>query len=453
MSPGDLETVLDRVSERVTPDADERARMEAVAAEVISRIEAALADLPVDGDAIQVGSTARNTWMSGDRDVDVFVRFSPQLDRADLEAYGLEVGRSVLPEGREEYAEHPYVTGDLEGFDVDVVPCYRVDDPTAIRSAVDRTPFHTEYLADNLGDSQAAEVRVFKRFLQGIGAYGSDLRTRGFSGYLAELLVLVYGDAEGVFRAAAAWQPPVELDPAEHGEASFDDPLIVIDPTDPERNVAAVVSPENVARVQHFARELLADPEPSVFYPSEPPTISPTAVRAAIDQRGTDPIAIVFETPDLVEDQLYPQLRRSRNGLVRGLAEAGFETLRATTFADDEQAVILVEPRVGELPAVDRHEGPPIHVREHAERFYEGYADAEVTGPFIDGDRYVVEREREYRTAAAYVEAELQEVSLGVHVSEALQTDYEVLVGTAVADLAPRFGTELGRYFHPSPRD
>src|SRR6056297_2373000 len=234
-----LDRVLAQVHRRVDPDADERAALEAVAEELLDRAESAATERHPDADVMLVGSTARDTWISGDRDVDVFVRFPPDIDRETLERDGLAVGHETLPEGHEEYAEHPYVTGERDGFAVDVVPCYRLDAATDIRSAVDRTPFHTTYLQERLDDALAGEVRLAKAFLKGIGVYGSDLRTRGFSGYLTELLVLEYGGFREFLDAAADWHPPVELDPEEHGTESFGDALVMIDPTDPERNVAA----------------------------------------------------------------------------------------------------------------------------------------------------------------------------------------------------------------------
>ena len=188
----EVDTVVERVRERVEPDDDERARLESVVEELTAPAEAAFAGLPVEADVVLAGSTARETWLAGERDVDLFVRLPPDLDREQLREYGLTVGHAVV-DGREEYAEHPYVVGELDGFGVDVVPCYALDDATEIRSAVDRTPFHTRYVRDRLDRERASDVRVAKQFLTGIGVYGSDLRTRGFSGYLTALLVLEYG--------------------------------------------------------------------------------------------------------------------------------------------------------------------------------------------------------------------------------------------------------------------
>ncbi|SNZ12085.1 tRNA nucleotidyltransferase (CCA-adding enzyme) [Natronoarchaeum philippinense] len=452
MTDEEFAAVVEGVRETVDPSTAERERMEGVAQELRRRAEGAVDELPVDADVLQVGSTARNTWISGDRDIDVFVRFPTELDREELEEYGLDVGHSALPEGHEEYAEHPYVKGVVDGFDIDLVPCYDVEDAAAIRSAVDRTPFHAEYVAGRLDADLAADVRLAKQFLTGIGVYGSDLRTRGFSGYLTELLVLAYGGFREFVEAAAEWHPPVELDPEDHGDETFDDPLVVIDPTDPERNVAAVLSADNVARLQHYARDLLADPREELFFADQPAPLSDAAVEAAIAERGTTPVAIRFAAPDVVEDQLYPQLSRSLDGITEALDRRGFDVVRSTAMAD-ETAVLLAELAVDERPAIERHEGPPVHVREHAAGFFEKYADDESAyGPFVEGERYVVERPREFETAAAFLRSDqLLDVRLGTHVASALEADHEALIGEEVASLAGEFGVELAQYFEPEP--
>ncbi|MFC3958897.1 CCA tRNA nucleotidyltransferase [Halovivax cerinus] len=460
-----LADVLSTVLARVEPDADERAAMQAVAADLLERAEAAVTERHPDADVMLVGSTARDTWISGDRDVDVFVRFPPAVDRETLERDGLAVGHETLPGGHEEYAEHPYVTGERDGFAVDVVPCYRLDDATDIRSAVDRTPFHTTYLQERLDEDLAGSVRLAKAFLKAIGVYGSDLRTRGFSGYLTELLVLEYGGFRPLIEAAADWHPPVRLDPEDHGETAssresdagdaerpFDDPLIVIDPTDPGRNVAAVCSAENVARFQHYARALLADPGLDQFESDEPAPLAPADLEAVLADRATTPVAIRLDAPDLVDDQLYPQLERSRAGLVDALNRRGFDVCRSDAWADDS-AVLWAELAVAERPAVEHHEGPPVAVREHATDFFDAYADdPAVYGPFVDGNRYVVERERAFRSAAAFLDSDaVFEIRLGAHVETALEDTYELLVGDDVTALCDEFGGELAAYFDPRP--
>ncbi len=452
----ELDAVLSRVRERVLPDPEERDRLRATAGTLTDRTREAIDDLPVEADVVQVGSTARGTWVSGDRDIDLFVRFPADLDRAELEEYGLAVGHAVLPDGHEEYAEHPYVKGVYDGFDVDLVPCHDVDAATELVSAVDRTPFHDAYLTEQLDDELAADVVLAKAFLKGIGAYGSDLRTEGFSGYLTELLVAELGGFVPLVESARSWHPPVEFDPEGHAERTFDDALVVVDPTDPTRNVAAVLSAANLARFQHYARDLLADPRESLFHPPEYEPLNAAEVRDHLDRREATPVAVVFDAPDLVDDQLWPQLRRSLDGVVRGLNDRGFEVLRDQAMVDDEgdRAALYAEVETPTRPAVIRHEGPPVAVRKHAADFYESYADdvdPDTYGPFIDGDRYVVEREREFTTVRGYLESDAAvDVALGARV-EPVFAGRDVLVGDTVATLADGFGTALRRFYEPNP--
>ncbi|HKJ59299.1 MAG TPA: nucleotidyltransferase domain-containing protein, partial [Halobacteriales archaeon] len=81
--------VADAVLERVEPDDAERDRLDSVVGTLIDRTADALSDLQVDAEPAHVGSTARDTWIAGDRDVDVFVRFPTALSREELEDYGL----------------------------------------------------------------------------------------------------------------------------------------------------------------------------------------------------------------------------------------------------------------------------------------------------------------------------------------------------------------------------
>jgi tRNA nucleotidyltransferase (CCA-adding enzyme) len=452
MSEG-LDEVVATIRKRVSPDTTERAKLRQTAETIIQQTRDSVGELPVTADVLQVGSTARGTWIAGDRDIDIFVAFPPSLDREQLADYGLEVGHAVLPAGHEEYAEHPYVVGERNGYAIDLVPCYAVDDATQIQSAVDRTPFHTQYLSSRLDDDLPAEIRVTKQFLKSIGVYGSDLRNRGFSGYLTELLIVQFGGFRQFIEAVTDWEPPVRFDPEGHGTTTFDDPLVVVDPTDPERNVAAVCSETNVARLQHYARELQSEPQVSLFEPSGPDAYDQSEIERAVRQRGTTPVAVRFEAPDIVPDQLWPQLRKSLDGIEQELDRRGFETVRSVALAQQDDAALLLELAVSRLPAIERHKGPPVHVREHATGFYDTYADdPDVTGPYIAGDRYVVERKREYETAPEVLNSNaIFDVSLGPHIESALESGYELLVGTGIADLATPFGTEIADYFEPKP--
>jgi len=156
--------------------------------------------------AMRVGSAARDTWLAQDHDLDIFLGVPEEGDLGEA----MELARLVAPEHEERYAEHPYVHALVDGFEVDLVPCYLVDDASRLKSAVDRTPFHTRYIIARIAGLED-DVLLLKQFLKGIGVYGSELKTGGFSGYLVELLVILYRSFPDVLRAASHWRPDTVL--------------------------------------------------------------------------------------------------------------------------------------------------------------------------------------------------------------------------------------------------
>jgi tRNA adenylyltransferase (EC 2.7.7.25) len=228
--------------------------------------------------------------------------------------------------------------------------------------------------------------------------------------------------------------------------------------------VAAVLSTANLARVQHFARDLLADPRETLFDRPDRDPLDAERVRQAFATRETTPVALRLTAPNAVDDQLWPQLRRSLSGIAGELDRRGFDVFRSDALAqpyeagetagtDGRAVVLLFELAVPERPRVERHEGPPVHVRDHARSFVESYAGDDAHGPFIQGDRYVVERERQFTTARAFLESDaLLDVALGAAIERSLADEYDLLVGAELGQLAEAFGTQLARYLDPTPR-
>ena len=107
-----------------------------------------------------VGSYARNTWLRENLEIDVFILFPEDTPREELEKRGLKIGKSVLDEYEIRYAEHPYVHGKVKGVEVDIVPCYKLTSPENIKSAVDRTPFHHEWLKDRVKGMELSLIHI-----------------------------------------------------------------------------------------------------------------------------------------------------------------------------------------------------------------------------------------------------------------------------------------------------
>jgi tRNA nucleotidyltransferase (CCA-adding enzyme) len=88
---------------------------------------------------------------------------------------------------------------------VNVVPCYAVG-PKQWKSAADRSPYHVDLVRSLPADSKT-QMKLLKRFMKSIGVYGAEIQTQGFSGYVAEVLVMKHGSLEGVLGWFADFHP------------------------------------------------------------------------------------------------------------------------------------------------------------------------------------------------------------------------------------------------------
>jgi tRNA nucleotidyltransferase (CCA-adding enzyme) len=348
------------------------------------------------------GSAGRGTCVSGDRDIDIFLMFPEDLDRQELENRGLDIGEETFKqfEGsyNVEYAEHPYTKGEIEGFEIEIVPCYDTD-PEDIQSAVDRSPHHARWVKENLSKEQKEDVVLLKSFLKSGGLYGSSLKIQGFSGYLCEILIHEYGSFRDLMEEAKGWREETLIDPENHHdelprelENKFsEDSLMVIDPVDSERNVAAVLTTENYARFIH--RSWRFDRKPGVnFFREEETEVDRFTVQKEIEERG-DFIVVEFDRIDEPEDIVYPQMRKCMARLedvIRGhefrVYESGFHV--------GEKIRMFFELDLS-LPGVRYQKGPKVfHGPQHLDEFTSKYENT-----FVRDERIYAKVEREFMEA------------------------------------------------------
>lgn len=436
----------DEVLSRIRPDSAERQKICGVAGRLVDAVnETGIAR------GMVVGSIARSTWVSGEHDIDIFLLFSPDISREALEEQGLMLARRIATRFtttfHEKYAEHPYISASIDGYDIDLVPCFDVPSAAAIQSAVDRTPFHTRYITDRI-NGLIDDVLLLKQFARAGGIYGSDQMTEGFSGYLCELLVLKYGGFTPLLAAASAWRPGIVIDIEDHAEKKFTEPLVVIDPVDPRRNVAAAVSLTRMMGFVELARGYTATPSAAFFELPRPPVFTREELAATLADRGTYLFAVTFASPPLIPEIVVPQLKRSVAVIAELLERNGFPVHNARYELGDRRCLFLFELTTRGLPAIRIHSGPPLWNRENAEKFFDKYAMGEAGGlPFISAGKYAVEVAREYPDAKSLLTSgAILGTSLGKHVRQSLESGFSVAEGADC--FSPEFAAFIAAFFH-----
>ena len=363
----------------------------------------------INAEPILVGSVAKGTHLKNP-DLDVFILFSTDYSQDEMEKYGLEIARAVLSNAISKYAEHPYLRGKWMDFDVDVVPSYHVGRADMKITAVDRTPFHTEYVRKNLPEEMRDDVRLLKAFMKGVGIYGAEARVQGFSGYLCELLVIKYGSFLNVLKNAVRWKRRVRIYIDEGDFKRFNDPLVFIDPVDSNRNVASAVSERSKSMMTFASRQFLKNPSIKFFFPDPIVPLSDESLLRKISERKTVIFVVKFQKPELIDDVLYPQMRRTMDAFVAILND--FHPLSAFYFIDGSNAYFIIELERDELPVVRRHEGPPVWT-DNADEFYDKWKNDAFRGPYVDGYRIYADVGRKLRTVEEVLRNGVKNYKLG----------------------------------------
>ncbi|MCX6817967.1 MAG: CCA tRNA nucleotidyltransferase [Candidatus Aenigmarchaeota archaeon] len=455
-----FENVIAAVLAEITPSQRERDEFSAVLDSIESAADVVIKPLRLEKTI--AGSFIRDTWLADKKEMDLFIMFPVSYSRERLEKTGLEVGKKIIRKLKGKYAiayaEHPYVKGVVKGFSVDIVPCYKVESASKIKSAVDRTPFHNMYILENLKPAMAADVRLLKQFCKAMDVYGSDIRTLGFSGYLCELLIINYKNFTGLAATANKWKYGTFIDLQKHGappssERFKGQPLVVIDPTDPKRNVAASLSEENFLKFIDGCRNFMKKPVKSFFHIKKIP-LKPSELIKILKGRGTEVLFVEFKRPNVVDDILWSQMRKTASRLKKLMQENDFNVTGHDVWSDEKKSYLMFELDKWELPELTKLVGPPVTSEQHSAEFRRKYKALNV---YDENGRWAVNVRRKYRVPDVLIKSFLKKtrkmlINEGVrsYVAGGISKGFRLLKKDEAVKLAGKnegFAVFLKKYF------
>jgi len=348
-----------------------------------------------------VGSISKGTWLKGSHDIDLFLVFRRRIDRKELEELGLKIGVEICKNFRGtyniKYAEHPYVKCNIKNFQVDIVPCYEIKKDEKIISAVDRSPLHARYIKENIKDFEKDEVRLLKYFCKQLGIYGADAKINGVSGYLCELLIINYGTFNNALDKISKlnFGDVIDLEGVVDKyevRKKFRDAIIVIDPVDKNRNVASPLSAQNFLKLKLAAKKYLQTGK----FPERKIITKLGLIEKLKKERGTNFIGLKFKPPDIITENLYPQLRKFEKKLVKYLESKDFFIVRHFSWTDEKnKAYIILEVESTLLAKYKKKDGPIIFSKE-VDNFLKKYIN-EKYKPYIEDKKFFICYKRKIR--------------------------------------------------------
>ncbi len=464
----ELDRILSDIRQDVTPSPEDRKHVNDLVKKLKKRLQKAAETAGVDFEIRLEGSIAKDTWLKESPDIDLFLLVPPTTPR---EAFGesyLEIAKEATFDAEQfmRFAEHPYLEAILDETRINIVPCFHVAKGEWI-SATDRTPFHTEYVKPLLDEELRKEVRVLKQFMKGIGIYGAEIKVGGFSGYICELLILHYRSFKNVLKIATNWNASILIDIEKHYEEDqlkqiFDEPLIIVDPVDKNRNAASAVRLQALSIFIAASQKFLEEPRRSFFYPPKTKPFSSSELSESFQKRGTSLFFVMFEDMKVVPDVLWGQLYKSQKALRKLVVSQGFQVIRDATWSNGKSlSFFIIELENGILSNVEKHLGPPLNKREDCKSFLKKHAKSLLTlsGPQIESGRWIVYTVRRFTVAKALLETKLKdggsEVGIAEFVSHSLKNSMQIFVNEEILPIYTEnseFASFLTDYIRGKPK-
>ncbi len=415
----EIERIFAKIAAAISPSKQELEAEKKFAAQVIAKLEKRL---PKTCNVSFVGSAARDTGLRGDRDIDLFAAFPREMDEAVIVKKTFNAAKSaVKAKWITHYAEHPYLQTTISGFKVEVIPCFQVEPHSGIKSAVDRSPLHMDYLQEKLTHRQRRDVRVLKKLLKVNGIYGAEVEIGGFSGLVCEQLMLTYKNLDNLLHEAAKWRPQVIIDheatwniASKQGKGTLqtkfkDAKLILIDVIDRNRNAAAAVSSESLTKFILLCRAFVKKPS-DVFFEEKKREVNEVKIDKCIAGRGTTLLLVELDKPREVDDILFPQLKRTEKNIARELQNNGFKILGSCDYYEKGQLLFEVENAL--LPAVKKLVGPPAWDEGNVVKFLKGKKT--LRGPYLEGEKVCIDIERSERSVEKIAKEILRDEKTGI---------------------------------------
>ena len=402
------------ISKKVTPTKTIQTAKEKISKTAFDLVEKEVKKFPEIIGIEFGGSFAKGTWLSKDADIDIFVRFKKTTSEEKFEKISRNVGFGALKKYSPyvRYSEHPYVEAKIKDTKINIVPFYDITDGKW-KSSADRSPHHTKFMKKNLTPKMKNDVRILKQFLKSQGIYGAEIAKQGFSGYVSEVLILNYGSFENTIKSISKIN---EGETIGNTVKKFSTPIVIIDPIDKNRNLAAAISEENIGKFILACRAFAKKPTEEFF--------NHKRLQAA-NKYWDNLLTVKFDFKPRSPDIIWGQVKRATSSLATQLELAGFEVLRSNAYTDQKkEAALFFLLSTTEITSTYIKIGPEFFREESSSSFIAKNQKSSEMMCIGDDKKIVSLEKRKYTKADKFITKFLKE-NLQTGIPKGLQGDFK----------------------------
>lgn len=323
------------------------------------------------------GSTAKGTYLRGDHDIDVFVRFATSYNDNEIPELLERVLKAAFLKVERMHGSRDYFHIRREEYTFEFVPVLKIDSWEEARNVTDMSPLHVAYVLSKIEARPwlSQDIRLTKQFCKAMKIYGAESYIGGFSGHVVDLLNIHYGGFRKVLEAAAAWPAKTVLDPESRldnpltqlNDAKVFAPLVIVDPVQQDRNSAAAVTKQAYDRLRAAAKAYLAaaTDEQARFF-----IVTPFSHKEFCTAHpGTQAIIVTITPLSGKKDVVGAKCLKVHEHVLRGLLDNDFTIAASAWEFTAKRATLAYALPAAKLSAEMVIVGPPVHKTKDAARF------------------------------------------------------------------------------------
>ena len=363
---------LDKIKKELQPDLTVIKQVN----DFVSNINKEIKKSKVKAVCVTGGSVAKATFLKGDFDVDLFVRFDYSYKEKNISKLLERILAKFKPE---------LVHGSRDYFQIknklnyEIVPVLDVKNPELAVNVTDMSPLHVDWVNKKIKKGQDDEIRLTKKFCKVIKVYGAESYINGFSGHVVDILIIYYGSFLNLLKESQKWKPQVVIDIEKYYDSKRDilfnmnqskitGPMIVIDPILKARNAASALSYEKFTIFKKKAKEVLKKPSEKFFIEEK---IGVTLLKKKYKKNL---FIVTLKAMSGKKDVIGSKIVKAYKFTKTELQKVGFDFSKSGwTWNDKYRVLYWFVFKNMELPETRIIEGPPLDKKDHVKIFKNKY--------------------------------------------------------------------------------
>ena len=274
----EVKAILDEQLKEISPPDSDLEKINKISKEFQEQLTNNLKSKKIKAQVFLGGSLAKNTLVKKDPyDIDIFVRFNPEYRDKDIS----NLLEKALPDAKRVHGSRDYFQQKINKIIVEIIPTIKINKPDQATNVTDLSYFHVNYMLTQIKKHKnlTKEIQLAKTFAHAQNVYGAESYIHGFSGYALELLISHYKSFISFIKAISEWdlkkgkliidQEKFYKDNKEVlkdlNKSKQISPILLIDPTNKERNASSSLSEETFYKFQNHVRSFLKKPSKEAF--------------------------------------------------------------------------------------------------------------------------------------------------------------------------------------------